>query len=182
MQTVPVPRLPLSSLPASLVSVSACTYHHYLETLTWFLEFTCLAMILSLSLSQSCNRSQSFGNAETPVETQHRQTALMVRKNTILSLTSRFDVTSLSSCLLNKKQLGLLGNTSTKFVTDFYPALQPTAHRPPPFFPIFFSCLEVSLGGGGQCNIQILPLKPPPQKLKILGEVENRMKSEQELY
>lgn len=130
MQTVPVPWLPPSSLPASLVSVSACTYHHYLETLTWFLEFT-KPMILSLSLSQSCSRSQSFGNAETPVETRQRQTALMVRKNTILSLTSRFDVTSLSSCLLKKKkkkQLGLLGNTSTKFVTDFYPALQPTAH------------------------------------------------------
>lgn len=79
----------------------------------------------------------------------------MVSKTTILSLTSRFDVTSLSSCLL-KKDLGLLkeryiyknkilvGNASTEYVTDLYTALQPTTHLHSSSSS--FSCLEVSLG------------------------------------
>lgn len=135
-------------------------------------------MILSLSLSQSHSRSQSFGNAEPPVENKDRQ-FVTIRKITILSLTSSSDVTSLSSCLL-KKDLGLLkgryvqellffvntwnsigtgkirvnkilaGNTSTECWTDFYPALQPTTHLRSSSSS--FSCLEASLGSAQSSN------------------------------
>lgn len=125
----------------------------------------------------------------TSGNTKQRQTALMVRKTTILSLTSRFDVTSLSSCLL-KKDLGLL---KERYVQEQNPSRErkywvrdwlvhcPPTHNPPPFFLQFF----LLFGGkprGGQCSIQTLPLKPPPQELQTLGEFENRTESGQKLH